>query len=70
MNKAATCNNNSSPYYFYENAFQYTLKDMMDYFASGADMQAARQHEASTEGIANADGTCGMKVHAYISDRM
>ena len=44
----------------------YKLKDMMDYFASGADMKEERQYLASTEGVANADGSSGKKIHEYI----
>lgn len=70
MEEVASRDGNASPYYYREQGLSCSLKDMMDYFASGADMQAARQHEASTEGIANADGTCGMKVHAHISEQL
>jgi len=70
MEEAATRNGTGSPYFYREQGLHCTLKDMMDYFASGADMQAARQREASTEGVANADGTCGMKVHDYISEQL
>lgn len=70
MEEVASRDGNASPYYYREQGLSCSLKDMMDYFASGADMQAARQHEASTEGIANADGTCGMKVHGYISEQL
>uniref|UniRef100_UPI004055AC22 CDP-glycerol glycerophosphotransferase family protein n=1 Tax=Acetatifactor sp. TaxID=1872090 RepID=UPI004055AC22 len=70
MEEAAIRNGSDSPYYYHEQGLHCTLKDMMDYFASGADMQAERQHEASTEGIVNADGTCGVKVHAYIAGKM
>ena len=70
MEEMATRNGKDSPYYYQEQGLYCTLKDMMDYFASGADMQAERQHAASTEGIENADGTCGVKVHAYISEQL
>ena len=70
MQETATRNGTDSPYYYREQGLTCTLKDMMDYFASNADMQATRQHEASTEGIENADGTCGMKVHAYIAGKV
>lgn len=55
-------------YFFKENAFSCTLKDMMDCFASGADMQEERQRLTCTEGIANADGSCGKKVHEFITN--
>ena len=70
MEEVASRDGNASPFYYREQGLSCSLKDMMDYFASGADMQAARQHEASTEGIVNADGTCGMKVHAHISEQL
>ena len=70
MGEMAARDGNDSPYYYREQGLTCSLKDMMDYFASGADMQAARQYEASTKGIANADGTCGMKVHAHISEQL
>lgn len=69
MDKMARRDNNfNSPYYHYEDGFQCTLKDMMDYFALGANMQEERQHLASTEGIENADGSCGKKIHEYMKD--
>ena len=70
MNEMAVRNGSDSPYYFREHGLTCSLKDMMDYFASGADMQQKRQHEASTEGIANADGSCGRKIHDYIAEQM
>lgn len=66
MEEKAVRYEENSPYYFYENRLDCTLSDMMDYFASGADMQEERQRLASTEGIENADGSCGRKVHEYM----
>lgn len=62
--------NESDPYQYTENGCFFTLKDMMDYFASGADMQEAQQIQACTEGVLNVDGTCGEKIHHTIMDKI
>ncbi|MCM1136318.1 MAG: CDP-glycerol glycerophosphotransferase family protein [Clostridium sp.] len=52
-----------SPYYYQENGLHQSLGDMMRYLVSGADLQEERQKKVSTEGVENADGSCGKKVY-------
>lgn len=52
--------------YYQEHGTCQTLKDMMDYFASGADMHPERQIASYKDSAANLDGTCGEKIHQYI----
>lgn len=55
-----------SPYWIFENGIHCTLNDMIEFVKDPKGWDAKAQHDASCDGVINADGTCGRKIHEYI----
>lgn len=62
----ASRDGNRSPYYIRENGTHCTLNDMIEFVKNPVGWDSVKQHEASCDGVINADGTCGRRVHEKI----
>lgn len=66
----ATRDNTRSPLYIREKGIHCSLGDMMHFMQNvDALWDKKKQHDFSCEGVNNADGTCGERIHEYIKTK-
>lgn len=70
VDKRAARDGYKSPYWILEDGIHCTLNDMIEFVKAPLGWDKKAQHEASCDGVANADGTCGQKVHEKIKQSM
>lgn len=66
----ASRDRNQSPYFIREKGLSCTLNDMIEFVKNMDGWDSQKQHDASSEGVINADGTCGQAVHEYIKKQV